>query len=146
MSRVLLIDDDQDDRHFFAETLKAVNPNVTCITAKSGQEAFTLLNSEKTLPNVIFLDINMPEMSGWEFLTKLKKDPCLSAVPVIIYSTSSHQRDVNIAEDLGALGFCTKPEEITDLFTILKFVNDNLESLSKESIKNSGLEPFKLAA
>ena len=82
----------------------------------------------------IFLDINMPVMNGWELLYKLKKDNNYNDIPVIIYTTSSEQRDKEIAKDLGALCFVTKPDNFRLMKSILKVVVDNLDKNSLDDV------------
>lgn len=61
----------------------------------------------------------MPEVNGWDCLKELKKDSPLSEIPVVMYSTSSHQRDREIAKELGAIGLITKPSDYTQLKKML---------------------------
>ena len=116
--RFLVIDDDTDDRELFCEALASVDPGINCIQAVDGKEALTRL-STKEHPDIIFLDINMPIMDGWQFLTQLKKQDGYKDIPVIVYTTSSTQKDKRIANDLGALCFITKPHAYSRLQNIL---------------------------
>ena len=114
----LLVDDDGDDRSLFYEALQSIDPKFICFMAEDGRQALNLL-AENTgnLPNVIFLDINMPVISGWQCLKSLKTEPLYKNIPVIMYSTSSHQRDMEIAIELGALCFCVKPENFKKIYS-----------------------------
>ena len=108
--RFLVIDDDMDDRELFTEALASVDPVIVCDQATDGAEALQRLTAKEIgQPDIIFLDINMPVMNGWQFLTRLKKDDIYKDIPVIVYSTSSNLKDKRIADDLGALCFITKP-------------------------------------
>jgi CheY-like chemotaxis protein len=108
--RFLVIDDDTDDRELFTEALASVDPIIECDQATDGAEALKRLTGrEIDRPDIIFLDINMPVMDGWQFLTRLKKDDVYKHIPVIVYTTSSTLKDKRIADDLGALCFITKP-------------------------------------
>lgn len=116
----LLVDDDRDDRELFCEALADVSNEINCQTAASANEALELLSAlHPGKPDVIFLDINMPLVSGWECLTQLKKNEQYKDIPVIIYSTSSHSRDREIARDLGAHRFITKPHDYKVLINVL---------------------------
>jgi CheY-like chemotaxis protein len=64
----------------------------------------------------------MPVMNGWEFLTKAKRIERMRDVPIIIFSTSSHLRDKNIALDLGAVSYCVKPEDPDTLLNMLQML------------------------
>src|SRR6187402_2606042 len=106
VKRFLLVDDDNDDRELFSEALATVNPVIICDLAADAEEALNKLHSKDIdAPDMIFLDINLPIMTGWQFLTNLKSQEQYKDIPVIMYSTSSNQRDKDIAKDLGALCF-----------------------------------------
>jgi len=116
VKRFLLIDDDNDDRELFSEALASVNPVIKCDLAADAAEALNKLETKEIdAPDVIFLDINLPVMTGWQFLTSLKSLEAYKDIPVIMYSTSSNQRDKDIAKDLGALCFITKPNAFKQL-------------------------------
>lgn len=116
--KFLVIDDDTDDRELFCEALASVDPGINCEQAVDGEEALTRLSS-KEQPDIIFLDINMPIMNGWQFLTELKKKDGYKEIPVIVYTTSSTLKDKRIASELGALCFITKPHAYTRLKNLL---------------------------
>jgi CheY-like chemotaxis protein len=111
-----LIDDDIDDQEIFTLVLKSVNPTITCITANDGIEAVTRLTTEEAFtPDYIFLDLNMPRMSGKECLQEIKKIDRLNTTPVIIYSTSFEQKDVLETRALGASDYLEKQSSIEEL-------------------------------
>ncbi len=132
-TRFLLIDDDTDDRELFCEALATVDPVIVCEQATDGAEALgRLRNKEISEPDIIFLDINMPVMNGWQFLTKLKNDEAYKHIPVIMYSTSSNVKDRRIADEMGALCFVTKPHAFRLLQNILDVV---VTHVTKKSLK-----------
>src|SRR4051812_20527820 len=93
---VLLADDDQDDRHFFDLALKDISTPTMLTTAEDGEKLLAYLeNDTDPLPDVLFLDLNMPRKNGAECLLHLQLNPKLNQLPVIIYSTSLHE---NIAD------------------------------------------------
>ena len=107
INSILLIDDDQDDKYFFATALEEVDPNVSLSTAAEGQEALDKLRYMK--PDLILLDLVMPGMNGVGFLKAIKKNKDLSGIPVIVYTT-----DLSIFEEeevlsLGAVQVYIKP-------------------------------------
>ena len=70
MSHVLVVDDDNDDRDLFCEALNYVNPFITCIIARDGEEAlYGLKLHQFPRPALILLDINMPRLNGIQLLT-----------------------------------------------------------------------------
>jgi len=72
------------------------------------------------LPDIIFLDLNMPIMNGTEFLQKIKTIDRLKDIPVVIFSTTSDERATQHVKRLGAMDFITKPDKIKDWRTVLK--------------------------
>ena len=132
----LLADDDRDDAELFSEALSTVNPSIKFHHVEDGQEVFQFLSTSKIeKPDVIFLDLNMPAMSGWQCLAKLKNDSALKNIPVIMYSTSSNPREKEIAIELGATGFVTKPTDFKLLTKILETISNNLGSDLKRILK-----------
>ena len=122
----LLADDDADDAALFCDALMRISPVMKCLTAENGHELFELLSKEyPDKPDIIFLDINMPIMNGWECLRRLKDSPDFQTIPTIIYSTSAAKTDVQRAYSLGALLFLTKPEDFNELCIILDIVAKN---------------------
>ncbi len=136
--RFLLIDDDSDDMELFSEAGGEVDSSVLCHCASTGMEALLKL-SEKSIetPDLIFLDINMPEMSGWQFLEKMKGNHILKGIPVIIYSTSSHRSDLMHARTSGALCFVTKPANYGRLKRILEIVISYMEKDALSGVCNA---------
>jgi len=130
---ILLADDDIDDAAIFCEALRLIDRNIVCYCATDGLEALAILQ-EAERPNIIFLDINMPRMNGWEFLQKLKCIDEFKEIPVLVYSTSTRSHDINTALDLGALCFFAKPTKFSDLKNILEVVTNNLNEKLMEAI------------
>lgn len=111
----LLIDDDHDDQLIFTLALKQVSGSILCVTADNGLDALQKLGQASFLPDYIFMDLNMPGMNGIECLLKIKDLEHLRNTPIIIYTTSSNQRDMMETHALGASAFITKPCHISDL-------------------------------
>jgi CheY-like chemotaxis protein len=123
----LLADDDGDDMELFCEALDAVDPSVVCYCASNGLEVMNILSREEK-PHLIFLDINMPAMNGWECLKAIKRTEAYKHIPVFMYSTSAHQREVNIALDLGAVCFFTKPHSFNELKSTLQVITEKIHA------------------
>ncbi len=123
---ILLIDDDEDDGEIFLTALKAVSDTVMCTIFNDGRKALDKLSSKIISPDVIFLDLNMPGMNGQQFLVAVKNEPTLQTIPVIIFSTTSHQATIQLTKELGAQDFITKPNNFDDLVSILtSFLHTN---------------------
>jgi CheY-like chemotaxis protein len=117
---VLFVDDDQDDYDLFAEALTTFNPNARCLHTKDGDEALQLLRRLSTLPDYVFLDINMPMMEGRTCLAAIKADPKLQNLTVIMYSTSINTKQALELKELGAKECIVKPSSYTSLVATLK--------------------------
>lgn len=122
----LLADDDKDDVEMFCEILMGIDNTILCHCVENGKEALRILDELAEKPDLIFLDINMPVMNGWQCLKQLKEDKRYQQIPVVVYSTSSHRREIDIAMELGALCFLTKPSDFKELQEIFRVIINNL--------------------
>jgi CheY-like chemotaxis protein len=109
---ILLIDDDDDDQFIILTALENVAPGSHCDISNNALEAFEYLHTRIETPDMIFLDLNMPLMNGFEFLLILRNDPRFSRIQVIIFSTSDSPEDQERAKELGGLQFITKTADI----------------------------------
>lgn len=116
---ILLADDDQDDRLLFMDALVAVEPDIILNLAENGQEALDSLLTG-ILPDIIFLDMNMPIKNGYECLKDIKNDPRLHLIPVIIFSTSFQPETVDIVYKAGADLYVIKPDNFAVLKSTIK--------------------------
>jgi CheY-like chemotaxis protein len=121
---ILLIDDDADDHEIFLDALIEVSEAISCSARSDAREALDLLIDGATQPDLIFLDLNMPIMSGQQFLTEIKTIDTLRDIPVIILSTSAHQPTIELVKELGAVAFITKPDTFNELTSVLKSLID----------------------
>lgn len=114
-----------DDLELFRDALEEINPGVSLQYSNDGHEAVRNLTEQRNmLPDLVFLDISMPVFSGLQCLASIKKDEHLRNLPIIMYSTSSQEREIGIARELGALGFVTKPNDFRLLKRLLALVLD----------------------
>lgn len=135
---LLLIDDDADDTELFYEALKEIDASIDFYCASDCKEALRKLdNKEINNPNLIFLDVNMTGMNGWECLDKLKLNKAHRDIPVIMYSTSIRNNYSKAALDSGALCFFSKPYDCTLLKKMLQIVITNIHNNTIDSICNS---------
>lgn len=124
MKKVLLVDDDIDDRELFEEAIELAGSSFQCLLAADAPTALRLMKEH--MPDLVFLDINLPVVSGWECLNIIRNNELYKDIPVIIYTTSSHERDKQIARDLGANLFVTKPHNFEVLADVVKqLINAN---------------------
>jgi CheY-like chemotaxis protein len=120
MKRVVLVDDDRDDAELFQEALEEVDNNLLFQHFENAQAALAeWVEARTVLPDVIFLDLNLPQVSGWEILKQLRQAHHMASIPVIMYTTSSQKKEEEIAHDLGANFFITKPSDYKELKSLL---------------------------
>lgn len=125
--RCLLVDDDLDDREIFIDVLQDIDKEIICHTATNGLEALSFLEKASPLPDFIFLDLNMPVMSGIQFLTEIKRHNKFDAIKIIIYTTSSYEKDIKETQELGANHFLTKPYSTVSLAdSILRLLSNKI--------------------
>lgn len=117
--RFYLIDDDEDDRELFRIALSGLEIATQYDGAASCCEALVALKKAEVKPDVIFLDLNMPEMTGKECLQELKRSAELLHIPVVIFSTSKDPNDKVETEAMGAVKFISKPSRTSELRAIL---------------------------
>jgi CheY-like chemotaxis protein len=124
-----LIDDDEDDREIFLLALEDAHISSSLVTAKNGVDALKMIEEDPDfIPDFIFVDLNMPYMTGKECLAAIKQIPRLANVPTIIYTTSSYGKDADDARELGAAHFLVKPPSITALTSALNAILEGSSS------------------
>ncbi|AWH75730.1 MULTISPECIES: response regulator [unclassified Dokdonia] len=107
--RILLIEDDAIEVMKLKRAIAKLEMNHELIEAKNGEEALEILKDHTVLPDVIFLDLNMPKINGIEFLKILKKDEILRFLPTVMLTTSSNRKDILACYDTGVAGYIIKP-------------------------------------
>jgi len=120
---ILCVDDDPDDQLMVLETIREIDSSIRVACAMNGVEALRYLERTKYdvgLPSLVLLDINMPLLNGKETLLRLKEDTVLQQVPVVMFTTSSHQEDKVFCLRNGASAFVTKPFKQADLLETMK--------------------------
>lgn len=133
---ILLADDDTDDAEMFCEALAEIDESIVCHCSENGSGVLNMLKDQEKTPKVVFLDLNMPIMNGWECLKQLKQEERYKDIPVIMISTSSHKNDMDTAANLGAVCYFVKPNTFKDLKQTLGLITSNLENGLKETLPN----------
>ncbi len=119
----MLADDDKDDRFFFDLVLSEACRNVNLNMVQDGEQLMAWLHScSNNLPDILFLDLNMPRKNGFVCLQEIRSDRRLQNLFVAIYSTSTSPRDIQEAHEKGANIFVNKPNGYDDLKTIISKV------------------------
>jgi CheY-like chemotaxis protein len=121
---ILLVDDDPDDNFFHQRIINKMQITLSIAVAKNGIEALEYLKKEnQVIPELIFLDINMPKMNGWEFLEQYKLlDPKQKArITIMMLTTSANPDDIKRANEIeDVTGIKTKPLSVEMLTEILE--------------------------
>ena len=110
---ILLVEDDKSDQFFFLEAIKKIEGVSLYYIANNGVEALYKLGHSDELPDIIFTDINMPQMDGIEYLTELKKNPHVKNIPVVILSSETGR--IPYIRSLGASAFIKKSSNYRNL-------------------------------
>jgi CheY-like chemotaxis protein len=110
--KILLVDDDEDDRQIFQDVVREVDPYATLDFAENGLDMIAMLEkmSDTDLPGMIILDQNMPRMTGKESLIYLKENPRYQHIPTIVYSTYQVKDFYQECLELGAEDVVAKPD------------------------------------
>ncbi|MEI9942135.1 MAG: response regulator [Pseudomonadota bacterium] len=125
---ILLADDDPDDIDMTRRALTKNNLGDEIYTVGDGEELLDFLNhrgasappARSPRPTLILLDLNMPKMDGREALAKIKSDPQLHQIPVVVMTTSTAEQDITRAYELGSNSFISKPITLAELVDMTK--------------------------
>jgi CheY-like chemotaxis protein len=118
---ILLADDDDDDRLLFTDVFNEVSRETKLMFAHNGEHLMNLLHSG-TLPDILFLDLNMPLKNGIECLDEIRGDRKLRELPVVVFSTSSHPGTINRMYEIGAHLYIRKPNDFNSLRKVIRHV------------------------
>lgn len=120
---IMLADDDEDDRMFFKEALQEMKVRTKVTLVNDGVQLMNYLNQPgNKMPNVVFLDLNMPLKNGMECLIEIRKNKRLRDLAIAIYSTSSSEEYIEEAFVKGANIYIQKPDDFGVLKVILEQV------------------------
>lgn len=124
MKKIFLAEDDIDDVDLFKEALSEECSTCSLSVSKNGAELLGKIH-DNAIPDIIFLDVNMPIMNGLQCLAEIKKLPHLKHVPVIMLTTSCSQECRETANGLGANMVAEKPNEYENLRKIISYALNN---------------------
>lgn len=124
---LLLADDDPDDRMMALEAFAESRLTNPIVTVEDGQELLDYLygsgkyaGDKPGRPGFILLDLNMPRMDGRQALERIKQDPELRRIPIIVLTTSKAEEDIVRTYDLGVNSFITKPVTFDQLLNVIR--------------------------
>ncbi|MBL0740545.1 response regulator [Chryseolinea lacunae] len=116
---IVVVDDDEDDRVLFCEALLEINPHQPCIAIESGQNIVACLKEGTLKPDLLFIDVNMPLLGGYESVDIIRALPGMSALTIVLISTefnptlTAHFSDPHVK-------FLKKPDSFSDLVMALR--------------------------
>ena len=116
---VLLADDDSDDSLLFTEALEQSQLPIKFSLAEDGNKLLDYLENEE-LPDVLFLDVNMPYKNGIECLTEIRAKEKFKNLPVVIYSTTNYKVNIEACFKAGANLFVVKPNSFDEIIKMVK--------------------------
>ncbi|HMK24857.1 MAG TPA: response regulator [Chitinophagaceae bacterium] len=125
--QILLVEDNEGDIILTLEAFKEIKVKNSIAVVKDGEEAIEFLKkqgqyADRTMPNLILLDINMPKLNGIEVLDFIKKDEKLRKIPVVMLTTSSSESDIAACYEKSANCFITKPLDFGKFLNVVEAI------------------------
>ncbi|MEW6621191.1 MAG: response regulator [bacterium] len=122
---ILLVEDNEDDIIIINRTFKKLKLTNNIYTVRDGQEALDFVFKEgkyalSPTPGLILLDINMPKLSGFDVLERLKAHPVYKIIPVIMLTVSDREEDIVRSYKNGAVSYITKSMKFDDFVTVME--------------------------
>ncbi len=115
---ILVVDDDPDIREIVADIL--ADEGFRTLGAENGRQALRMLREDGLRPNLILLDMMMPELDGWGFRAEQQRDAELAAIPVVVFT--AHELPGHTADQMQAAGFLKKPIRLNQLLDAVRRV------------------------
>jgi CheY-like chemotaxis protein len=139
---ILLVEDNEGDILLTQDALEEAKILTRLSVVKDGKEAIDFLTRQQKyldaeLPDLILLDVNLPKKNGHEVLRQIKGDDALKCIPVIMLTTSSTERDINLAYNNYANCYITKPVEASDFLSIVNTIENFWIAVVKLPQKNN---------
>jgi len=126
--RILLVEDNPDDVEITRRALEKGRVINELTVARDGQEALDILfaakNGETRCPGLILLDLNLPKVDGREVLEKIKADPKLKRIPVVVLTVVTREEDIVRSYDLGVNTFISKPVRFQDFIKVVTTIKE----------------------
>lgn len=120
---ILLVEDDEVDVMTVSRALTELRIGNRLDVCGDGEEALGHLADPAVRPCVILLDVNMPCMNGLELLARLKEDPRLRSIPVIMLTTSRNERDRMESFDRSVAGYMVKPVDYSQFVSLIRQID-----------------------
>jgi CheY-like chemotaxis protein len=137
---ILLVEDNEGDILLTKEALEEAKILTSLSVVRDGKEAIDFVSrtgkyTGAALPDLVLLDVNLPKKNGHEVLKYIKGDEELKHIPVIMLTTSSSERDINLSYNNYANSFITKPVNVNDFLSVITTMENYWISIVKLSTK-----------
>lgn len=140
---IFYADDDEDDIFVFKQAAENIDAHVESFLL--GESMLDAMHNPPPQPTIIFVDLNMPQKSGFELIHEIKSSPFFRDLPVVVLSTANDQRTVNIARRTGADYFITKPRSSHELEAAIRHALNIDWQNNKPSISDFHYNKSKIA-
>jgi len=135
--KILIVDDDTDDSLMLSEAIEKILPSYNFHFEGDGEDALEYIERQDA-PDLLFLDVNMPKKNGIDCLKVINDLNLLPDTPIIIYSTSNRENDIDQCYSLGAMSYIVKPSSCKELTRLVKLAISTLgipksERLNKQN-------------
>jgi CheY-like chemotaxis protein len=118
---IVLAEDDPDDQLLIQDAVDVSGINSNIDIVGNGRVLMNrLLRTDLVRPDLVLLDLNMPEMDGWEVLRSMRMNALTRDIPVVVLTTSTDQRDINLCYEMGANSYISKPNSFDELVRSLE--------------------------
>jgi two-component system, chemotaxis family, response regulator Rcp1 len=126
---ILLVEDNEGDILLTMEAFEEAKTDTTLSVVRDGKEALDYINQEGKyanvkMPNLLLLDVNLPKKNGYEVLKFMKGTDSLKHIPIIMLTTSSSEKDINLAYSNHANCYITKPVEVGDFISVVTIIEN----------------------
>ena len=114
-TKIVLVEDNPADAQLAHLAFKSISPEANVINFSNGKDFLDHLNQSSVEPiSLVLLDLNMPQMNGTEVLKNLQKNKSWAKIPVVVFSSSKQEDDIQNCYDLGANAYVTKPFDYSE--------------------------------
>lgn len=124
---ILIADDDDDDVFFFSVALEECATETVLFRAKDGNELMQMLKDKMPLPDLLFLDLEMPYKDGIQCIKAIRENPCFAGLSIIVYSSSRDKRNIDFCFEAGCSLYVLKP---SGYFAMKKMLHKILQKVS----------------
>lgn len=119
--KILIVDDESLIRELLFQIIESIDDTIEIIEASNGLEGLELIRNER--PDIVFLDIMMPKISGFDLCRILQSDPPSWNMDIVIISAKGQDIDKKTAKDLGASDYITKPFKVEKIVDVIKHLS-----------------------